>query len=66
MRQGVLLDTGSLVAYLKRQDQFHDWAIMELTRIEPPLLTCEAVIRLNPFLYSIIRLPQAPVVQTWG
>ncbi len=44
MIQGVLLDTGPLVAYLKRQDQFHQWAITELASIEPPMFTCEAVI----------------------
>lgn len=44
MRRGVLLDTGPLVAYLKRQDQFHEWAKAELANTEPPVFTCEAVI----------------------
>jgi uncharacterized protein len=44
MRQNVLLDTGPLVAYLKRQDLFHDWAVEQWEDIKSPLLTCEAVI----------------------
>jgi predicted nucleic acid-binding protein len=44
MRKNVLLDTGVLVAYLKRQDQYHNWAKHEWRNIKFPLLTCEAVI----------------------
>ena len=44
MSQRVILDTGPLVAYLKRQDLHHQWAIAQLAKIKPPLLTCEAVI----------------------
>ncbi|MGB3509897.1 MAG: hypothetical protein WBA93_11765 [Microcoleaceae cyanobacterium] len=44
MRQKVLLDTGPLVAFINNQEYLHPWAIDELTNIEPPLLTCEAVI----------------------
>lgn len=44
MKNRVLLDTGPLVAYLKRQDNFHQWAVQELEDIQPPVLTCEAVI----------------------
>jgi uncharacterized protein len=40
----ILLDTGPLVAYLKQQDAFHNWAVTQLATIQPPLLTCEAVI----------------------
>ena len=42
MRRQVLLDTGPVVAFLKRQDQFHSWITQEWATIEPPLLTCEA------------------------
>ncbi len=40
----IILDTGPLVAYLKRQDQFHDWSLKALSQVGLPLLTCEAVI----------------------
>ncbi|HVT16565.1 MAG TPA: PIN domain-containing protein [Thermoanaerobaculia bacterium] len=50
MRPPTLLDTGPLVAFLKRQDHLHSWALRELNEIEPPLLTCEAVLSEACFL----------------
>jgi uncharacterized protein len=50
MRRQVLLDTGPLVAFLKPQDQFYRWVTTELATIQPPLLTCEAVIAEACFL----------------
>ena len=44
MRQEVLLDTGPLVAFLNRRDRFHKWAVAWFGEIEPPMLTCEAVL----------------------
>jgi predicted nucleic acid-binding protein len=38
------LDTGPLVAYLSRDDQYHDWAIGELQNATGRLITCEAVL----------------------
>lgn len=46
----IILDTGPLVAYLKRQDQFHDWSMKVLSQVGLPLLTCEAVIVETCFL----------------
>jgi uncharacterized protein len=39
-----LLDTGPLVAYLNRQDDYHEWAASVLSPVAPPLLTCEPVL----------------------
>ncbi len=50
IRQLVLIDTGPLVALLKHQDQFHNWVKQEWSTIQPPLLTCEAVIAETCFL----------------
>jgi predicted nucleic acid-binding protein len=50
MRRQVLLDTGPLVAFLKPQDQFYGWVTTELATIQPPLLTCEAVVAEACFL----------------
>ncbi len=44
MRKKVLLDTGPLVAFINKRENSHDWAVNEWKNIEPPLLTCEAVI----------------------
>ena len=71
MRRQVLLDTGPVVAFLKRQDQFHSWITQEWATIEPPLLTCEAVISEACFLLrnvyggkqAVISLVNSGVVQ---
>ncbi len=46
----VIIDTGPLVAFLNRKDEWHDWAVAQLTLIAPPLLTCEAVLSEAAFL----------------
>jgi len=40
----VIVDTGPVVAFLNRADMYHDWAVSQFGRINPPLYTCEAVI----------------------
>ncbi len=62
MRRQVLLDTGPLVAFLKRQDRFHSWVTTELATIEPPLLTCEAVLSEACFLLRNIYPGQGAVI----
>jgi len=55
MRTRVLLDTGPLVASVNARDGFHEWARTQLAHIEPPMLTCEAVLAESCFLLQ--RLP---------
>ena len=50
MTKVVIVDTGPLVAVLKRREQDHKWAKDILDSIEPPLLTCEAVLSEACFL----------------
>lgn len=50
MRRSVVLDTGPLVAFLNRRDNYHPWAVEQWKLIEPPLLTCEPVIAESCFL----------------
>lgn len=39
-----ITDTGPLVGWINRRDQWHGWSTGVLEALEPPLLTCEAVI----------------------
>ncbi len=50
MKQQVILDTGPVVALLNRRDAFHRWSVEQWAQIEPPLLTCEAVLSEACFL----------------
>ena len=52
MKQGVLVDTGPLVAFLNRRDRFHDWTAAQWNQIAAPMLTCEAVVSEACFLLS--------------
>ncbi len=52
----VLLDTGPLVAFLNRGDQFHRWAADQFAEVSPPLLTCDAVIAES--CYLLRRFPR--------
>jgi len=40
----IILDTGPIVAFLNKNDTYHDWAKIQFSLITPPLLTCESVI----------------------
>jgi predicted nucleic acid-binding protein len=39
-----ICDTGPLVAYLNRNDPYHNWAVAVMKQVGPPLLTCEPVL----------------------
>ena len=51
----VIVDTGPLVALLNARDAHHDWARDAFDRVEPPLLTCEAV--LAEAAYLVRKIP---------
>ncbi len=44
MKSRVLVDTGPIVAAIHAGDRHHTWVREQLDDIEPPLLTCEAVL----------------------
>lgn len=50
MRERVILDTGPLVAFINGRDRYHGWAKMQWAEMNPPLLTCEAVLSEACFL----------------
>jgi predicted nucleic acid-binding protein len=39
-----IADTGFVVAFLNRRDEFHGWAVKLADEIETPMLACESVI----------------------
>jgi uncharacterized protein len=39
-----IADTGFIVAFVNRNDQYHSWAASLASRVTEPLLTCEAVL----------------------
>jgi uncharacterized protein len=62
MSYPVILDTGPLVAFLKSQDQFHDWSVAELDRVSYPVITCESVITEACFLLKNTPSGEATVL----
>lgn len=46
----VIVDTGPLVAFLRRDDAHHAWVTAQLASLDPPLITCEAVLSEAAFL----------------
>jgi predicted nucleic acid-binding protein len=44
-----IADTGFVVAFLNRDDRYHDWASEIGRRVSDPLLTCEAVLAETAF-----------------
>ncbi len=71
MKRQVILDTGPLVAFLNARDRYHDWTKTQWAQIQPPLLTCEAVVSEACFLLrqwnrgmaSVIELLQRKVLE---
>ena len=55
MSRIALLDTGPLVAFLHRRDHYHQWAVEQFSRIDPPMDTCEPV--LTEACYLLATLP---------
>ena len=53
--RAVHLDTGPWVAFLNRRDQYHAWVTAQFAQLQPPLLTCEAVVSETCFLVRTLR-----------
>lgn len=59
----VVLDTGPLVAYLNRNDQYHEWAVEQWRALTDPLWTCEAVLSEVVFLLQADGSDADPVLR---
>lgn len=51
-----IADTGFLVAFGNRNDEYHDWALRLAQELTDPLLTCEAVLAEAAFHLEDTRL----------
>lgn len=47
-----IVDTGPLVALLSKRDRYHRWALQTFAGVNPPALTCEAVLAEAWYLLS--------------
>jgi predicted nucleic acid-binding protein len=51
----VIVDTGPIVALLNARDEFHEWTRDAMDAIQPPMLTCEAVVTEASYLVRKLR-----------
>lgn len=51
----IIADTGVIVAYLDKRDEWHDWTLERMQTLPAPFSVCEAVITEGCFLLD--RLP---------
>ena len=49
-RKRVIIDTGPIVAFLNKNDFYHEWAKTQFALLSPPLLSCDSVISEACFL----------------
>jgi predicted nucleic acid-binding protein len=59
IEQRVILDTSVLVALLSKGDRSHDWAVSQWAQVNPPAVTCDAVISETCFLLKRRHLIEA-------
>ena len=50
MTEETILDTGPLVAFLRSNEEHHEWAVERFKELKPNFLTCEAVVTETLFL----------------
>jgi len=53
----IIIDTGPLYAFFDSNDQWNRWIIETFAEIDPPFLTCEAVITETTFLLKRNGIP---------
>lgn len=52
MKSRIIIDTGPLVALLNRRDHAHQWVLAQMQDMQPPFITCEAVLAEASYLVS--------------
>ena len=66
MNTDVIVDTGPLVALLNRTDNRHAWIVRQLADIQPPLITCEAVLAEATYLTRNVAGARAALIEMLG
>jgi predicted nucleic acid-binding protein len=61
--QRIILDTGVLVAYFRKSDRFHQWAVTQWGQVDLPVFTCDAVISEACFLFRDLPHIQRAIVE---
>jgi predicted nucleic acid-binding protein len=57
----IIIDTGPLLAFLDKGEQFHRWAAQKIGQIRDPLLTCVPVITETVFLMQRNGMDTSPL-----
>jgi predicted nucleic acid-binding protein len=63
MTEGVILDTGPLVALLDAGDKAHAWTVHQFKQITAPMLTCEPVLAEAMYLLRSLRPAQEKILE---
>jgi|LakMenEpi03Aug12_release.lakeMendotaPanAssembly.Ray.scaffolds.fasta_scaffold377341_3 predicted nucleic acid-binding protein len=63
MNQRIILDTGVLVAYFRKSDRFHQWAVTQWRQVDLPVFTCDAVISEACFLFRDLPHIQQGIIE---
>ncbi|MCH7612875.1 MAG: type II toxin-antitoxin system VapC family toxin [Candidatus Marinimicrobia bacterium] len=58
----VIIDSGPLVAFLNKSDQYHLWAKNQFSQLKPPFYTCESVLSELLFLMQYIKNGTAKII----
>ena len=66
MKSQVIVDTGPLVALLNRRDMHHKWVVQQLQDIQPPMITCEAVLAEATYLTRAVPDARAALIEMLG
>ena len=66
MKSLVIVDTGPLVALLNRRDTHHKWVVQQLADIQPPMLTCEAVLAEATYLARGVQDARVALIEMLG
>lgn len=66
MKSRVIVDAGPLVALLNSRDTHHAWVVQQLGEIQPPMLTCEAVLAEATYLTRAVAGARAALIEMLG